>query len=70
MSRKTQYDENDVNRRIFSICSLQQNSNSYTYVFVVNEANASTTDSARRRPTPEMNMAAAKPEVYLKLSCR
>jgi len=49
-----QHDEIDVDRYTFLICSLQQNSNSSTCVFGVNEANATTTDIARHRATPEM----------------
>jgi len=65
MSRKKQYDENDEDRFIFLICSLQQNPNSYTYVFVVNKANATTTANTGHQVTPEMNMVAATPKVYL-----
>jgi len=43
--------------------SIATNSNGCTYVFGVNEANATTIDIARRRPTSEMNMATTKPEV-------
>jgi len=47
MSRKKQYDENDVGSYTFLICSLQQNSDSC--VFGVNDTDATTTENIRQR---------------------